>query len=258
MDRGEYGARESVAGWVVFLALVCFVVLIGAVVRADSQGSSSAVADGLGERRAPASPGFAAKDEVISDLLVKPAEIQLAEAGGSAVYQVVLARKPSAPVIVTIKPDDQTTVNFGVAVFDGDDWDNARDITVTAIDDEVAEGTHESKISHSASSLDPTYSDLGPIHVTVTIEDNDTAGIVVSPTSLTVAEPDGTAAFTVTLLSEPMWDVDLPLNPSNSECNVSPKQITLDSGNWRIGARVTVSARDDNDLDGRKTCVIQM
>jgi hypothetical protein len=149
-------------------------------------------------------------------------------------------------------------VDLSLVLFDADDWSRARDVTVTAIDDEVAEEIHEGTIRHSASSLDPTYNDLDPVDVKVTIADNDVAGIQVSPTALTVSEPDGTAAFTVTLLSEPMWDVNLPLDPSNSECSVSPKEITLDSGNWQTGTSATVSARDDEDIDGQTTCVIDI
>lgn len=251
--------RMRVGIWVALLVLLCSVLVAGAVVLAeDGRDSLGMKTPGLDDQLVPDTAEHAVEEIAAGKLLVSPAKVDLAEVGGSASYEVVLSQGPTAPVIVTIKPDDQTTVNLTMVVFDTDDWNTPKDITVTAVDDGIAEGIHDSAIKHSASSLDPNYTGLDPVYVTATIEDNDTAGIQVSPTALTVAEPDGTAAFTVTLVSEPQFELEVPLVPSNSECSVSPQQITLDSDNWRDGASATVSARDDDVFDGTRTCTIRV
>ena len=66
---------------------------------------------------------------------------------------------------------------------------------IAAVDDAVAEGSHSGSISHAATSSDAVYNGISITSVTATITDNDTAGIVVGPTSgLVTTEAGGQAA----------------------------------------------------------------
>jgi hypothetical protein len=255
MDKVRPQKHSIAASAAATLVLLCLFLMPQVSIQAESEGSSFSPESS----RALLAPGiskFSAEADDPADLLVTPTEVSLAEAGPSATYEAVLSKVPSAPVVVTIDPDDQTQVNLGLVIFDENDWNTPKTITVYAIDDAVAEAMHSSNIRHDISSLDPRYGSLPPVYVKATIEDNDTAGIRVSPSELAVAEPDGTAVFTVNLTSEPMSDVKLPLSPSNKECAVSPAQIVLDNGNWSAGESATVSATDDNLVDGEQICLI--
>ncbi len=184
--------------------------------------------------------------------------MDLAEGGPPTTYQVVLTKKPSTPVIVSVSADSQTAVSLGVLIFDAGDWDVPQQVSVWAEDDAVAEGLHSGTVTHYTASTDPDYTGLDPVLLTATIEDNDTTAIGVSPTSLTVAEPDGTAVFTLTITSSPGVTVTIPLAASNNECTISPPSVILDQENWDSGTEARVSASDDIEEDGEQICLIQV
>ena len=98
------------------------------------------------------------------------------------------------------------------------------------MDDLVADGN----IAYTVNTAQPTstdtiYAGINPADVSVTNQDNDTAGITVSPTSgLTTTEAGGTATFTVVLTSQPTANVTIALSSSDTtEGTVSPSQPDL-------------------------------
>src|SRR5205823_6032479 len=109
-----------------------------------------------------------------------------------------------------------------------------------------------------ASSTDPLYNGLNPADVSVTNQDNDTAGITVTPTSgLTTTESGGTATFTVRLNSQPTAIVTIGLSSSNTaEGTVSPASILFTPVNWNVPQTVTVTGVDDALVDGNQPYTI--
>ena len=101
---------------------------------------------------------------------------------------------------------------------------------------------------------DTEYITTGSAQTVIT--NDDTAGITVGPTSLTVSEPNTTGVFTIGLTSQPTADVTIALSVSDAtECGV-PASVSLDASNWRV-VSVTVTAVDDSIADGQQTCVVQ-
>lgn len=89
----------------------------------------------------------------------------------------------------------------------------------------------------------------------VAVEDNDTAGVTVTPTSgLTTTEAEGpghTATFTVVLTSKPTADVTIALSSSDTaEGTVEPASLTLTPENWDQPQTVTVTGVADGIVDG--------
>ncbi len=82
------------------------------------------------------------------------------------------------------------------------------------------------------------------------------ASVTVTPTDLTVAEPNGSASFVVALTSAPLAAVNIDFAPSNSQCT-APPAATLDATNWQTGVMVTVTAVDDAVDDGPQSCLLQ-
>lgn len=205
-----------------------------------------------------AGPSAIGPEAAKAGLRLTPSSVDLVEGGDPATYRVVLRKQPSAPVIVSISPDDQTEVSLAVLIFDASQWDQPQEVSVWARDDGVVEEPqHSSTIDHYTASTDAKYNGLDPEVLTATIKDNDTAGIRANPTNLTVVEPDGSALLRLTLTSPPGAGVTVPLSASNAECTVAPQSILLDQDNWDSGAEATVSARDDSVQDGEQTCLIQ-
>src|SRR5690606_21823258 len=82
-------------------------------------------------------------------------------------------------------------------------------------------------------------------NVAVTVRDDDHAGVTISPPTLTISETAGAdqATISVTLTSEPVWPVTIPVSNQDSiECSVSPATLTFTSANWNTTQKVTVKA----------------
>ena len=85
--------------------------------------------------------------------------------------------------------------------------------------------------------------------VTVTITDDDTAGVTVSKTALTVEEEDTTGdTYTVVLDSRPTADVTITIGGhSGTDVTAAPSPLTFTPMNWATARTVTVTAADDID-----------
>ena len=76
--------------------------------------------------------------------------IDIAEGGAVDSFEVTLNTAPSGDVVVTIAPDGQSSVSPQTLTFTPDNFDTPQAVTVTAVDDDTAEGAHSSSISLSA------------------------------------------------------------------------------------------------------------
>jgi hypothetical protein len=100
--------------------------------------------------------------------------VPVAEGGATGSYAVCLGQAPTAPVTITPSPDAQVTVLPASVTFTASDWELPKVFTVTAVDDEVTEGTHTGRITQSVSSTDTRFNNFALGDVTATITDNDT------------------------------------------------------------------------------------
>ena len=82
--------------------------------------------------------------------------------------------------------------------------------------------------------------------VAVSVDDDDTAGLVVDPSSLTVNE-GGTASFDVTLETEPLADVDVSISSGDPGAAAASRSFKFTSSNWNIAQLVTVRGVNDDD-----------
>ena len=175
----------------------------------------------------------------------------LTETGTTDSYTLVLDAEPTANVTITLSPDSDSTVSDTTLTFTTLNWDTPQTITVTAANDDIAEGDHTSTITHTATSGDADYNNIAIDPLTATITDNDTAGFTVSAISGNTTEAGGTATFTLVLTSEPTANVSIPVSSSDtSEGTVSPSTLTFTSGNWDTPQTVTVTGVDDFSIDG--------
>src|SRR5262249_24283666 len=131
-------------------------------------------------------------------------------------------------------------------------WNIAQNVTVTGVDDSVADGDVSYTIVTSAAiSTDPSYSGLEAADLPAVNQDNDVAGITVSPISGPTTEGGGTATFTGVRTSQPTADVTIGIASSNTtEGTVSTPSLTFTSANWNLAQTVTVTGVDDNVADG--------
>lgn len=192
-------------------------------------------------------------DEPVAAVTVTPSlgTTELTEAGQTDTYTVVLDTLPAADVTISVTPDSQSTVSSSSLIFTALNWDTAQTVTVTAVNDFIAEGGHTSTISHAATSADGDYEGISIDDVTATITDNDTAAITVSTISASTTEAGVTSTFTVVLGSEPTGTVIIPLSSSDgTEGSISTSSLTFDPANWDTVRTVIVTGIDDDIDDG--------
>ncbi len=178
-----------------------------------------------------------------------------AEAGGTATFTVVLDSQPTGDVVIGLTSSDtgEGMVSSSSITFTSSDWDMARTVTVTGVDDALIDGNIAYNIvTAPAVSTDINYNGWDAADVSVTNQDDDAAGIIVNPTSgLVTTEAGGTASFTVVLTSEPTEDVTIALSSSDTtEGTVSPSSVTFTSLNWNLPQTVTVTGVADAVADG--------
>ncbi|BFM39586.1 FG-GAP-like repeat-containing protein [Synechocystis sp. LKSZ1] len=96
----------------------------------------------------------------------------LAEGGATDTYTVVLNSQPTANVTIAITPDSQSTTSPTSLVFTPQNWNIAQTVTVTAVNDNIAEGNHNSTIQHTATSSDGNYNGISISSLTASITDS--------------------------------------------------------------------------------------
>ena len=83
-----------------------------------------------------------------------------------------------------------------------------------------------------------------------TITDDDTAGVTISKSALTVTEQDSNGdTYTVVLDSQPTANVTISIGgQSGTDVTAAPTPMTFTTGNWATAQTVTVTGDDDADL----------
>jgi hypothetical protein len=141
-------------------------------------------------------------DNGIAGVTITPTTpLTTTEAGGTATFTVKLNTQPTANVTLGLTSNKTTegTVDKSNLTFTNANWNVAQTVTVTGVDDSIADGNQAYQILTTAdtTTTDTNYKNLKPADVAVTNTDNETAGITVSPTTgLTTTEAGGTATFT--------------------------------------------------------------
>ena len=185
-----------------------------------------------------------------------PSTTVTSENGTTATFTLVLNSQPTANVTIPVSSTDLTegTVSPGSVIFTSANWNVPQTVTVTGVDDPVADGDVAYMIQLTAASGDASYAGIGGT-VLVVNTDNDVAGITVSTPSTTVTSEAGTTAtFTVVLTSQPTADVTVPISSSDTtEGTVSPASVTFTAGTWNLPQTVTVTGVDDLVADGTQS-----
>ena len=181
-------------------------------------------------------------------LVLAPNPLNVPE-DGSATYTVKLATEPTDSVTVAIAitgdPGTDLTLDETSLTFTTANWDTVQTVTVEANDDDNAE-SETATLTHTASGglYDSATADLS-----VTVNDNDTPSLVITPESLSVDEGDE-ATYTVKLASEPTVAVTVAIaitGDADTDLTLDETSLTFTTSNWGTAQTVTVEAGDDAD-----------
>ena len=204
--------------------------------------------------------------ELASGVMVSETELTVPE-GGSASYTVRLVTQPTDDVTITVERvtgDEDLTASPDTLTFTNSNWSVQQTVTVSAAeDDDGAAGN--AQFGHKVISPGTVYHGVSTPGLRATEDDNDTIGVIVSPTALSVPE-GGSATYTVRLGTKPLDD-DVTVEATRDQLSDADLTVTsvtdMDADfnsvtllftdlNWHTAQTVTVSAAEDDadEVDG--------
>lgn len=191
------------------------------------------------------------------------------EGGSTQTFEVVLSMPPTNDVSVDISVDDATelSVSVGTLTFTSGNWDVPQTVTVTGVDDAIADGNVSSNVTlDNVTSADGNYNGITPSTDTLafTTQDDEVAGVqvrvVTDATGATTTAPPfiveednsvmGYVAFKLNTM--PSADVTIPVSLSaqdQTEATLSANSIVLTAANWNNNDNVITITRVDDDVD---------
>ena len=189
------------------------------------------------------------QDDDTAGVTVSPTSLNVQE-GQARRYTVNLDSEPTADVTVTVDVPAGAgfTVSPGTLTFTSQNWSNVQRVTVTALEDPDARDEPTATITHSVSSTDTLYDGFSTDSVAVIVTDDDTDGVTITPTELTVTE-GGTSTYTAVLDTQPTGTVTITVNDptDNADVTAEPASLTFTTDNWSTAQTVTVTASQDQD-----------
>ena len=102
------------------------------------------------------------------------------------------------------------------------------------------------RVMHTISGSGIGYGAVTVDSVVVTVTDDDTAGVTLSPSTLAVTEEEAGASYMLRLRTDPeLEEVVITVDVGTSTTppiTVSPTSLTFNSGNWETNQSFTVTA----------------
>jgi len=205
----------------------------------DEQVSIQLAAAGLTDRYVQ----VAIDDADTQVLTVTPASPPAVAEGGSTTLAVRLGFQPAGNVVVDVASGDPTIANVSVAqlTFTPLDYDTVQTVQVTGVEDQDL-ANESTTVSFNAAAEGLT------VNRTITVTDNDTQTLEVTPLSMAVSE-GGTSTFTVRLGFQPAGDVTVTASTAATlDLGVSPAALSFSAATYDTAQVVTVSGLQDGDV----------
>ncbi|MEL6149795.1 MAG: Ig-like domain-containing protein, partial [Chloroflexota bacterium] len=166
---------------------------------------------------------------------------------------------PTAPVTIPLRTSsDQCTLSADEAVITAENFESGFTFNVTAVDDDVLDGTQPCNLW----TLDPTSNDRNydllsarsVPNVQIDVLDNEFVeepGFILLPSTPVVLTEEGgqSQEFTLRLTERTGNDVTVRLGTSTTDCYVSMNSVTVRPEDFDTGVTFTVTALDDGEAE---------
>ena len=227
------------------------------------------------------SPSVAVNIVIGPMIRIEHASYSVNEADGPLIVQVIARTGPGAPQptanssgvdiffedVTAIENTDYSTIqgnNFlfetGGFSMDGTEWQAEKTYIISVTNDDIDEDDEtfllNLKYVHNIFGKNMIVDASGNAcdsvdgcEVTVTITDDDTAGVTVSKSAVTVTEEDTTGdTYTVVLDSQPTANVTITIGGQTAaDITATPTPLAFTTTNWGTPQTVTVTAGNDTD-----------
>jgi len=172
----------------------------------------------------------------------------VAESGGTQNVAVSISPAPTTAITVNYTVSGSATENTDFSITGSGTVTvaaNATSVNIPVlITDDNGEEAAETVILTLSSGVGYNVGSTSS-HI-LTIADNDTPGLVLSPPSLTVTE-GGTGSYTAALATPPSAPVTVNVFSDNGEVTFAPASLSFTTSNWSTAQPVTVTAAQDGD-----------
>ena len=198
----------------------------------------SSITSGMATIGSPASSNIVITDNETPGFDLSDSSLTVAE-GATSSFTIALNTQPTADVTVSVTSGDSSEVGLssGSVVFTSVDWNTPKTIIVTGVADTLVDGTQVAQITLVGSSTDSNYHSSATGNVDVSVTDVSVGSLVLSPSSLNVAE-GATATFTVALGVRPLEDVTVTISSEDvdDEASFSTTSVVFTSSHMECGA----------------------
>ena len=205
-------------------------------------------------------------DDDTADITVTGVPVTVTE-GSTAEFSVALVTEPTSDVTINFATTDtEFTLSNASPVFSATNWNTAKRVTVTPMDDDDATDETGLTVTAEVSSSDTAFDNFALSDIDVTITDDDEQAVTVSPASVSVGENGGTDTFTVRLDTKPTGSVTVNVSSddaaiaavdTNAGATGDQDSLTFTVDTWNTTQSVTVrGVNDDIDNAANRTTTI--
>ena len=201
-------------------------------------------------------------DDDTANLVLDPASLTDLAEGATSTVSVMLSTQPTANVSVAISVSDETELSVSSVSleFTPGNWNQAQEVVVSGLADNVVDGNQTVTVTYDLSSSDDTvYKTLPDVTQMLDVTDADVAGLVLDPSTSTLADlPEGSVTVVlVNLATQPASAVTVSISSSDTAVlSVSSVSLEFTPGNWNQAQEVVVSGLADNVVDGNQTVTV--
>ncbi|MCR9199590.1 MAG: lamin tail domain-containing protein, partial [Planctomycetaceae bacterium] len=189
-------------------------------------------------------------DDDVQAFVINPTTLSVDE-GSSATFDVSLAFEPIADVVIALSIGGDADLTLGTVelTFTPTNFSTPQQVTVNAAEDADAVNGTATVTLTSAGIVDG--------EVIINENDNDSQGIVVDPTAISVDE-GGSNTFDVTLAAQPTEDITVTITiEGDTDVTLGTVELTFTPANFNTPQQVTVNAAEDADAaDGTATVTL--
>ncbi|MGB4758812.1 MAG: Calx-beta domain-containing protein [Candidatus Saccharimonadales bacterium] len=240
----------------------------GSVTAADTawQGVSTAAIGAI---------TFTNTDDDSAGFTLSKDELSASEGGSGDSFTLRLTSQPQTGkqvvINVTANAPSQVSVNGGNLVFTDADWDEPQTVTISAQDDSLLEGSHQSSITIAIDNAtdDTDYTALSSQSATVSIIDNDTATISLAGTADATENAAGDPAqngnFRVSISKTNNTGSDITVTYSiagtavnGTHYNTLGTTIAIPNGASYADIPISVVGRNNSLVEGNKTVALHL
>ena len=196
--------------------------------------------------------GVNADDDGEAGIVGGSGNVSTGEDGTAATVGLSLQSEPSAAVTLSIASTDpgEAVAEPSALTFSTADWNMDQTVTVSGMDDDVADGPQSYAVAVRAGSGDDAYDGLSAEIAGVNADD-DEAGIAAEALEVETDEGGAGEQVGIRLRSEPLSSVTVMVSSSDSdEAEASPLELTFTASDWDVAQTVGIFGVDDAAVDG--------